>query len=132
MTSILSQKSCSFRAVAVMRAMKKLTAVLTEYSGMRRIIIILIFISFYIIKIIIFYFIFLDVLQTFSYFFLLYLFPHILSHIYLHFFLFSALDLFRNIEMPLLISVADAEFSGFPISLDFFSKLKRDLNDRMR
>lgn len=34
--------------------------------------------------------------------------------------------------MPLLISVADAEYTGFRVSLPFFSKLNQDLSDRIR
>lgn len=74
-SSILSQRSCSFRAIAVMRSMAKLPPLLRIHQ---------------------------------------------------------ALDLLYNIEMPLLISVADAEYTGFPVSLQFFSQLKQDLTDRIR
>jgi hypothetical protein len=43
-----------------------------------------------------------------------------------------ALSLFRNIEMPLLVSVSDAEYTGIPVSLPFFAKLKQDLSVRIR
>ena len=34
--------------------------------------------------------------------------------------------------MPLLVSVADAEYTGFPVSLPFFSRMKQDLGDRIK
>ena len=40
------------------------------------------------------------------------------------------LQLFRDIEMPLMISVSDLEFSGFPVNLEFFKQLGQDLRDR--
>ena len=40
------------------------------------------------------------------------------------------LQLFRDIEMPLMTSVADLEFSGFPVNNRFFRQLAQDLKDR--
>ena len=34
--------------------------------------------------------------------------------------------------MPLLVSVSDAEYTGIPVSLPFFAKLKQDLSVRIR
>lgn len=45
---------------------------------------------------------------------------------------YTGLELYRTINMPLLFSVADAEYTGFYVSLPFFSKLKQDLSDRIR
>ena len=42
----------------------------------------------------------------------------------------NILHLFRNIEMPLLFSVADAEFCGMPVSGEFFTRLRQGLKDR--
>ena len=40
------------------------------------------------------------------------------------------LQLYRNIEMPLLYSVADAEFCGVLVDGEFFSRLRQGLRDR--
>ena len=39
---------------------------------------------------------------------------------------------FHMIEMPLLVSVSEAEYSGIPIDVSFFSELRQNLNDRMK
>ena len=43
---------------------------------------------------------------------------------------FGLLDLYRNIEMPLHLSVIDAEYSGAPIQPNFFATIRQDLTDR--
>jgi hypothetical protein len=40
------------------------------------------------------------------------------------------LQLFRNIEMPLLYSAADAEYNGLRLNVQFFSQLRLELQDR--
>lgn len=40
-------------------------------------------------------------------------------------------QLFRNIEMPLLLSTADAEFAGIPANVSFLSTLRQDVDDRL-
>jgi DNA polymerase I-like protein with 3'-5' exonuclease and polymerase domains len=42
------------------------------------------------------------------------------------------LALFRNIEMPLLVCVADAEFNGLRVHGEFFNRLRNDLKERQR
>lgn len=44
----------------------------------------------------------------------------------------SSLELFRNIEMPLLITTADMLFHGMAINSSYFSNLKSDVDDRMQ
>jgi DNA polymerase I-like protein with 3'-5' exonuclease and polymerase domains len=43
---------------------------------------------------------------------------------------FGLLDLYRGVEMPLHISVIDAEYSGVPIQPNFFAIVRQDLTDR--
>ena len=43
---------------------------------------------------------------------------------------FGLLDLYRGVEMPLHISVIDAEYSGVPIQPNFFANVRQDLTDR--
>ena len=42
------------------------------------------------------------------------------------------LDLYRNIEMPLLYCTSDAELSGFEVNSVFFSRLRQALTDRQQ
>jgi hypothetical protein len=44
----------------------------------------------------------------------------------------KALELFRNIEMPLLFTTADLAFHGIPINNNFFMTLKSDIEDRLQ
>lgn len=44
----------------------------------------------------------------------------------------SMLDLYRNIEMPLLYCTSDAELTGFEINSVFFSRLRQALTDRQQ
>ena len=43
---------------------------------------------------------------------------------------FNAMSLFRNVEMPVLYSIADAEYSGLPIDAHFFHNLRSEMLDR--
>lgn len=40
--------------------------------------------------------------------------------------------IFHMLEMPLLVSVSEAEYSGVPIDVTFFSELRQNLNDRIK
>lgn len=44
----------------------------------------------------------------------------------------GVLEIFRNIEMPLLLTTADMEFHGMAVNSAFFATLKSDIEDRMQ